>query len=80
MSRRPNVTIQVLPFPEGGHPGTLGSVILLEFPEEVHSPVAYVETYAGDVYLEKEDDLVVLSEGVVGAEDTHLRPDRDMDR
>jgi transcriptional regulator with XRE-family HTH domain len=57
MSKRPNVTVQILPFAEGAHPGTLGSVILLEFPEEVHSPVAYVETYAGDVYLEKEDDL-----------------------
>ncbi|MGC9666165.1 helix-turn-helix domain-containing protein [Planosporangium sp. 12N6] len=57
MSKRPNVTVQILPFTEGAHPGTLGSVILLEFPEEVHSPVAYVETYAGDVYLEKEDDL-----------------------
>jgi diadenosine tetraphosphate (Ap4A) HIT family hydrolase len=52
-----NVTIQVLPFTEGNHPGTLGSIAILEFPEEVHSPVAYIETYAGDVYLEKEDDL-----------------------
>ncbi|GAA1809258.1 helix-turn-helix transcriptional regulator [Planosporangium flavigriseum] len=57
MSKQPNVTVQVLPFSEGAHPGTLGSVILLEFPEEVHSPVAYVETYAGDVYLESEADL-----------------------
>jgi len=52
-----NVTIQVLPFSEGGHPGTLGSIAILEFPEEVHSPVAYVESFAGDTYMEKEDDL-----------------------
>jgi hypothetical protein len=56
-ARLPNVTIQVLPFTEGGHPGTLGSLAILEFPEKVHSPVAYIGTYAGDVYLEKEDDL-----------------------
>ena len=56
-SHQPNVTIQVLPFTEGSHPGTLGSMAILEFPEDVHSPVAYIETYAGDVYLEKDDDL-----------------------
>ncbi len=52
-----NVTVQVLPFTEGGHPGTLGSIAILEFPENVHSPVAYVESLAGDAYMEKEDDL-----------------------
>jgi transcriptional regulator with XRE-family HTH domain len=57
VSHRGNVTVQVLPFSEGGHPGTLGSLAILEFPEEVHSPVAYVETFAGDVYLEKEEDM-----------------------
>jgi hypothetical protein len=57
MSKRPNVTVQVLPFSEGGHPGTLGSIAILDFPEDVHSPVAYVESFAGDAYLEKEDDL-----------------------
>jgi transcriptional regulator with XRE-family HTH domain len=53
----PNVTIQVVPFSEGSHPGTLGSIAILEFPEDVHSPVAYIETYAGDVYLEREEDI-----------------------
>jgi hypothetical protein len=56
-SQLPNVTVQVLPFSEGGHPGTLGSIAILEFPVDVHSPVAYVESFAGDVYMEKEDDL-----------------------
>jgi Domain of unknown function (DUF5753)/Helix-turn-helix domain len=57
MSRKPNITIQVLPFSEGWHPGTLGSFQILEFPEGVHSPVAFMETQAGDVYLEREDDM-----------------------
>jgi transcriptional regulator with XRE-family HTH domain len=56
-SRLPNVAIQVLPFSEGSHPGTLGSLSILEFPDDVHSPIAYIETLAGDVYLEREDDL-----------------------
>lgn len=57
LSKRPNLTIQVLPYGEGWHPGTTGSFSILEFPEGVHSPVAYVESQAGGVYLEREDDM-----------------------
>jgi transcriptional regulator with XRE-family HTH domain len=57
MSKRPNVTIQVLPFSEGWHPGSTGPFSILEFPEGIHSPVAYVISQAGDVYLEREDDV-----------------------
>ncbi|GIG91459.1 helix-turn-helix domain-containing protein [Plantactinospora endophytica] len=57
MSKRPNIELQVLPFSEGWHPGTVGSFSILEFPEDVHSPVAYVVSQAGDAYLEREDDM-----------------------
>ncbi|MFY1668595.1 Scr1 family TA system antitoxin-like transcriptional regulator [Plantactinospora sp. WMMB334] len=57
MSKRPNVELQVLPFSEGWHPGTVGSFSMLEFPEDVHSPVSYVVSQAGDAYLEREDDM-----------------------
>jgi transcriptional regulator with XRE-family HTH domain len=57
MSRRKHINIQVVPFGEGAHPGTLGSFQILEFREHVHSPVVYVESFAGDVYLERDDDL-----------------------
>lgn len=57
MSRQKHVNVQVVPFGEGAHLGTLGSFQLLEFPEDVHSPVVYVESFAGEVYLERDDDL-----------------------
>ena len=57
MGKRPNVTIQVLPFSEGWHPGTSGSFSILEFPEGVHSPVSYIVTPAGEIYLEREDEV-----------------------
>ncbi|MEV6638090.1 helix-turn-helix transcriptional regulator [Actinoplanes sp. NPDC051470] len=57
MASRPNITVQVLPFSEGSHPGTTGSFSILDFPEDTHSPVAYVVSQAGDVYLEREDDM-----------------------
>jgi transcriptional regulator with XRE-family HTH domain len=57
MGKRPNVTIQVLPFSEGWHPGSTGPFSILEFPEGVHSPVAYIISQAGDVYLEREEEV-----------------------
>lgn len=53
----PNVTVQILPFAYGGHAGTLGAFTILEFPNDIHSPVVYTEGMAGDVYLESEADL-----------------------
>ncbi|WFE29592.1 helix-turn-helix transcriptional regulator [Solwaraspora sp. WMMD791] len=57
VSTQPNVMLQVLPFSEGHHPGTTGSFSILDFDEDVHSPVAYVISPAGDVYLERPEDM-----------------------
>jgi transcriptional regulator with XRE-family HTH domain len=57
LSRRTNITVQVLPFSEGWHPGSTGSFSVLEFPDGVHSPVAYIVSPAGEMYLEREDDV-----------------------
>jgi len=35
----------------------IGSFSILEFPDNVHSPVAYIDSQAGDVYLEREEDM-----------------------
>ncbi|KUL25819.1 helix-turn-helix domain-containing protein [Actinoplanes awajinensis] len=51
------VTVQIVPFSSGGHPGALGALTLFEFADQTHTPVAYVESQAGNLYLEKEDDL-----------------------
>ena len=51
------VTVQVVPFNNGGYPGTLGALTIFEFEERLHTPVVYVEGQAGNLYLEKEDDL-----------------------
>jgi transcriptional regulator with XRE-family HTH domain len=52
----PNVTIQVLPTAKGAHPALAGTFSLLEF--EARTPtVVYVNSIAGNVYLEKERDV-----------------------
>lgn len=50
--KRPNVTIQVLPYSAGAHPGLSGAFIILGFPEDIAPDVGYVETRIGDGYAE----------------------------
>jgi transcriptional regulator with XRE-family HTH domain len=51
----PNVTIQVLPFAAGAHPGMLGSFTVIKFPVEDDPDVVYVEGVTGDIFAESED-------------------------
>lgn len=53
----PHVDIQMLPFAVGAHPGTPGSFIVLRFAEPADPPVVYIETMAGDLYPESQDDI-----------------------
>jgi hypothetical protein len=51
------LTLQVVPFAHGGYPGVRGALTVFEFDERMHSPVAYVEGQAGNLYMEKDEDL-----------------------
>ena len=57
MADRPGVTLQVLPFECGAHAGHGGPFSVLEFPTRSDSEVAYVESVAGNIYLEKDRDV-----------------------
>jgi transcriptional regulator with XRE-family HTH domain len=50
-------TLQVVPFNAGAHAGTTGPFIILDFPEPTDPSVVYVETLAGDLYLEERSDV-----------------------
>ena len=50
-------TLQVVPFSAGAHAGTTGPFIILDFPEPTDPAVVYVETLAGDLYLEERADV-----------------------
>jgi transcriptional regulator with XRE-family HTH domain len=56
-SKMPNVTVQVLPFSSGSHAGLRGPFSILEFPERADPDVAYVESVAGILYLEKDREV-----------------------
>lgn len=55
MAGLPNITIQVVPVRAGAHPGLGGAFSILEFDDD--EPFAYVETPAGNVYVEKKNDV-----------------------
>ncbi|WP_090946766.1 helix-turn-helix domain-containing protein [Nonomuraea jiangxiensis] len=61
VSKDPNVTLQVVPFSAGAHPGMRGSFAILQFPEEHHLDIVYIETSTGDLFLESQEDVARYS-------------------
>ncbi|MGW0821984.1 helix-turn-helix domain-containing protein [Streptomyces sp. NPDC002845] len=57
MSQLPHVTVQVLPFDVGAHPGLNGQYTILEFADAADSSVVYIEGVTSDLYLEKAPDV-----------------------
>ncbi|WP_307874802.1 helix-turn-helix domain-containing protein [Frankia nepalensis] len=56
-AEQPHVTVQVIPYAAGAHGGMQGSYILLDFPNSADPAVVYVESMAGDLFLEAEADI-----------------------
>jgi transcriptional regulator with XRE-family HTH domain len=57
----PNVNLQILPFNKGAHPGLDGPFFLLGFPEPADPDVVYVESQAGNAYLEQPHQISRLT-------------------
>ncbi|MDQ0581669.1 helix-turn-helix domain-containing protein [Streptomyces rishiriensis] len=57
MSQLPHVTVQLIPFTMGAHPGVSGQYAILEFPDAADSSVVYIEGVTSDLYLEKPQDV-----------------------
>ncbi|MET7699183.1 MULTISPECIES: helix-turn-helix domain-containing protein [unclassified Streptomyces] len=57
MSQLPHITVQVLPYEVGAHPGLNGQYAILEFPDAADSSVVYIEGVTSDLYLEKAADV-----------------------
>ena len=53
----PNVTVQIVPYEAGAHPGMPGAFIVLEFPDPIDQSLVYTESLAGGLFLE--DDLEI---------------------
>ncbi|PWI45938.1 helix-turn-helix transcriptional regulator [Streptomyces sp. ICBB 8177] len=56
-SSMPHVTLQVLPYSVGAHPGMYGKFAILEFEDASDATVVYLEGVTSDLYLEKPNDV-----------------------
>ena len=54
---KPNVTIQVIPFEAGAHPRMPGSFVHMDFKDPLNPELVYIDTMAGDLFLEADADL-----------------------
>ncbi|TVT50096.1 helix-turn-helix domain-containing protein [Amycolatopsis rhizosphaerae] len=57
LARLPHVTIQVVPFGAGAHPGMEGPFLILGFPEPADPDVVYVDATSGGFFLELAPDV-----------------------
>jgi hypothetical protein len=55
------VTIQVVPFAFGAHPGLGGLFSLLSFPDPADSDILFIETLGGGSYIDDPDQLALYS-------------------
>ncbi|MFF5921804.1 helix-turn-helix domain-containing protein [Streptomyces flavochromogenes] len=53
----PHVTFQVIPFERGAHAGMTGSFVHMEFPHADDPELVYLDTPAGDLFLESETEI-----------------------
>jgi hypothetical protein len=53
----PNVTFQVIPYSVGAHAGMPGSFVFMQFAESAIPDVIYLDSMAGDLFLEAEADV-----------------------
>ncbi|MBZ4321098.1 helix-turn-helix domain-containing protein [Streptomyces huiliensis] len=57
VAQEPQVTLQVIPFSAGAHAGMPGSFVLMSFPEVEDPEIIYIDSMAGDLFLEAEADV-----------------------
>lgn len=60
-SLEPHITVQVLPYDVGAHPGMYGKFCILEFNDPQDASTVYLEGITSDLYLEKPNDVQTYS-------------------
>jgi transcriptional regulator with XRE-family HTH domain len=77
-ARLPNVTLQVIPFSVGAHPGLESNFNILQLPPPTPG-IVYVEGLVGSIYLERSDDLERYREVFESLQTIALSPKDTMD-
>ena len=54
---QPHTTLQVIPFTSGAHAGMPGSFVVMDFPDPADPALVYIDSMAGDLFLERDADV-----------------------
>ncbi|MGC0421856.1 hypothetical protein ABIA38_007392 [Embleya sp. AB8] len=57
VSRRPQITIRLIPYSAGAHKGQMGSYLLLSFPDAGDPDVVYSDGLLGNTFVEKKHQV-----------------------
>lgn len=57
MAQMPNIDVQIVPFGAGSHAGLTSPFMILDFPEPLDTPIVWIGTLAGSVFLEQEEEI-----------------------
>ena len=56
-AKAPNVTLQVIPYDAGAHPGMPGQFVLMDFRDPLDTDLVNIDSMAGDLFLESDEDI-----------------------
>jgi hypothetical protein len=79
LAAEPHITVQVLPFTVGAHPGLSGQFSILQFADGPQPGVVYLERFTSDLYLEKPSDVQHYGMRYEHLQAEALGPDRTRD-
>ncbi|MBC6461711.1 helix-turn-helix domain-containing protein [Actinomadura sp. HBU206391] len=75
MAARPNVTVEIVPFTAGAHPGMNGPIVVLEFPDPEDDDVVYLENERGSlISRDVREDVVFYRESFERLRGMSLKP------
>ncbi|MEV7284441.1 helix-turn-helix transcriptional regulator [Streptomyces sp. NPDC093252] len=79
-SRRPNVTVQILPLDAPPHAGQMGSYSILSFEEQTDLDVVHVESLASALYVEEAEHVGVYRDAFERLRTVALSPELSAER
>jgi len=56
-AKTPNVTLQMIRFGAGAHPGMPGQFVVMEFSDPLDTDLIYIDSLAGEMFLESDDEI-----------------------
>lgn len=87
VSKRRNITVTVIPFEGGPHPGLLGMFTVFQFTDNIDRDVVSQENYSGDRFLEEDTSVLAylrlfdsLTQRALEPQETRSRIDSLLDR